>query len=244
MIRNKILKLAIFNAVIVISTVFLFSPGFLGILKKTTSTLALALAYTVIIMSVILFLYINYMLIIRKEKVIQVPDIKGPDDIIKALEQNSSNKTFAANIDNMLEQIERLEKKKDSINSILLQKFNVNEMSYSKFANTIKAVEDLFYDHLKSIINKLNAFDEDEYIETKKQMAGYSNDLLKSKMEIYNEYISYIKNLEDDNEEILLKLDRFLLEISKFNSLEHGDMENMNEMKELDDLISKINFYK
>ena len=34
------------------------------------------------------------------------------------------------------------------------------------------------------------------------------------------------------------------LELSKFNSLEDGELENMNAVKEVDELINKIKFYK
>ena len=61
---------------------------------------------------------------------------------------------------------------------------------------------------------------------------------------MYEEYITFVKDSVEDNEEILLKLDKVLLELSKFNSLDDGELENMNAMKEVDELISKINLYK
>ena len=73
---------------------------------------------------------------------------------------------------------------------------------------------------------------------------AFSNELIKEKLEIYNEYISYVKEAITDNEEILLKLDKVLLELSNFNSLESGELENMAAVKEIDDLISKIKLYK
>ena len=61
---------------------------------------------------------------------------------------------------------------------------------------------------------------------------------------MYEEYITFVKDSVEDNEEILLKLDKVLLELSKFNSLDDGELENMNAMNEVDELISKINLYK
>ena len=61
---------------------------------------------------------------------------------------------------------------------------------------------------------------------------------------MYEEYITFVKDSVEDNEEILLKLDKVLLELSKFNSLDDGELENMNAIKDVDELISKINLYK
>ena len=62
-------------------------------------------------------------------------------------------------------------------------------------------------------------------------------------MNIYNEYISFVKKAIDDNEQIILKLDEILFELSKLNSSEDGALENMSAMKEIDDLIKKVRLY-
>ena len=51
-------------------------------------------------------------------------------------------------------------------------------------------------------------------------------DNIKEKLDIYNEYIDFVDNATRTNEEILLKLDKILLEISKYNSLE----EDLNQV--------------
>lgn len=61
---------------------------------------------------------------------------------------------------------------------------------------------------------------------------------------MFDEYIFFVKDSIEDNEEILLKLDKFLFELSKFNSLEDGELENMSAIKDVDELINKIKFYK
>ena len=72
----------------------------------------------------------------------------------------------------------------------------------------------------------------------------FSTEIITSKMNIYNEYISFCKNAIEDNEEILLKLDALLLEISKFDTLEIGEIDNMKEIKEMDELIRKSRYYR
>lgn len=56
-----------------------------------------------------------------------------------------------------------MEKKKETMQDLLLQKFNSSEMSYSKFQKVILDIESIFYINIKSVLNKLNIFDQEEY---------------------------------------------------------------------------------
>lgn len=83
-------------------------------------------------------------------------------------------------------------------------------------------------------------------IEYRKMVSNklFSVEFIRAKMNIYNEYISFVKNATEENEQILLKLDKLLLELSKFNSLEIGEVDNMNAMKEIDELTAQTKYYK
>lgn len=244
--KDKIMKLVGLNTGIVAVDTILFSPGLIGLALGGSSIFATAFGTTAILMSIVVFFYGNYNLINEEEQIIQTRDIRTEEDCIYALEICNSKKTFREDVTIILEQIERFQKKKETIKDILLQKFSSTEMSYSKFEGTILDVENIFFINVKSIINKLNAFDEEEYLRlsddrvTKK----ISRELLDNKMNIYREYINFVKNAIDDNEEIILKLDKLLLEISKFNSLEDGEIEEMSAMVEIDELIDKAKYYK
>ncbi|HWQ42401.1 MAG TPA: hypothetical protein VN456_10265, partial [Desulfosporosinus sp.] len=96
------------------------------------------------------------------------------------------------------------------------------------------------------IINKLNAFDEDDYImiRTKNAAKAFSQQFVEDKLKVYNEYITYMRDSAEDNEEIILKLDKLLLEISGLNSMENGQIEQMPGMIEIDDLIKQTKLYR
>jgi hypothetical protein len=243
---EKIIKVAGLNTGIALVDTILFSPGLIGIQIGGMSVLATAFGATAIVMSAVAFAAGNYKLIVEKEKVIQTNEIRTTEDFINSLKQNSDKKTFCNDIETILEQIERLQKKNVTIKDILLQKFNSSEMSYSKFDYTIKEIENVFFINIKSILNKLNAFDEEDYKRIRKEDAQkkFSAEFIQEKIGVYNEYIAFIKNAIEDNEQIILKLDKLLLEISKLNSLEAGELENMSAFKEIDDLINKTKLYK
>ncbi|MCX7922568.1 MAG: hypothetical protein N3B21_11265 [Clostridia bacterium] len=246
MSTKRILKLAGLNIGIAILNIALFSPGLLNIRMGGSDALSTAIGGTAIIMSFVVFIYGNYKLISQKDRTIQIIDIKSPEDCSLALKQAYGKKTFDNDISIILEQVERLQKKKEKIRAILLQKFNIIDTGYERFNSTIFDVEYVFYTNIKSILNKINVFDEEDYESIRKDDAEkkFSAKFIASKLSIYNEYISFVKEAIEDNEEIILKLDALLLEISKFNSLEAGEVDNMNEIKELDELIRKSKYYK
>lgn len=243
--KEKIIKASGLNIGIAAVDTIIFSPGLLGIQIVGNSAFATAFGATAIFMSVIVFAFGNYKLLIEKKEIIQTNEIKTEEDCINALEQNYSKRTFEKDIATILEQIEMFQKKKETIKESLLQKFNSNDMSYSKFDGVILDIENVFFINVKSILNKLNAFDEKDYNRIKKNGAEkkFSIEFMQKKMIIYNEYISSVKNAIEDNEQIILKLDKILLELSKLNSFKDGKIENMSVMKEIDELINKIKLY-
>ncbi len=241
---EKIIKILILNIGIGVIDTLIFSPGLLGIEIVGASAFETAFGATAALMSGIVFIYGNYNLLIEKEKTIQVGEIKTADDYIDALNQNYDKRIFEKDITTILEQIEMFQKKRETIKEVLLQKFDITEISYSKFDGVISDLENVFYMNIRSIINKLNAFDEKDYNRIKKDGENkFSKEFINTKMRIYGEYVSFIRKAIEDNEQIILKLDKLLLELSKFNSLEDGKIEDMNAMKEIDELITKIKLY-
>ncbi len=246
MTKSKILKLAALNVGIVLLNVTLFSPGFMNIRMGGQNALSTAIGGTAIFMSFAVFLYGNYKLISQKGKTstIQIRDIKNKEDCILMLKRSYGKRTFDSDISVILEQVEILGKKKEKIKDILLQKYNIIDKNFERFSNILFDVEYVFYTNVKSILNKINTFDEEEYNRIK--ITGelrYSEKFIATKKSIYNEYISFVKNSIEDNEEIILRLDALLLEITKLDSLAEGEIDNMTEIKQLDELINKIKYY-
>ena len=109
----------------------------MGIEIVGASAFETAFGATAMFMSIIVFIYGNYKLIIEKEKIIQASEIKTAEDCINALNQNYDKRIFEKDIAAILEQIEMFKKKRETIKEVLLQKFDINEISYSKFDGVI-----------------------------------------------------------------------------------------------------------
>ncbi|MEI0737486.1 hypothetical protein VQ056_13785 [Paenibacillus sp. JTLBN-2024] len=88
-------------------------------------------------------------------------------------------------------------------------------------------------------------FDESEYLSVMNQrQSKFSREILEEKTKVYNEYLSFMKSSLSTNEEILLKLDKLIIEISRLDSFEPGDIDNMPCMQEIDSLIKQTKLYK
>ncbi|MMZ60992.1 hypothetical protein D1872_231180 [compost metagenome] len=118
-------------------------------------------------------------------------------------------------------------------------------MSFKKFASVSQEVEKLLYLNVRSILNRLHVFDKAEYgnMLTSKPK-GLTPEMMQKKNKVYNDYLTYLKTSLNTNEEILLKLDQLMLEISRLDSFEEGDIEQMPCMKEIDLLIKQTKLYR
>lgn len=210
------------------------------------SALATAFGSAFIFLSGTGLIYGNYKLLAEQERETPTQKAMTAEDYIEELNNHKDLKTFENTVDLLLDQIERLQNKNKIIRDILLQIFSDSEMSYKRFDAVIAEVENIFYINIRSILNKINAFDEDDYnfIRNKRDSGDFSAEFMEEKIKVYSEYISFVKAAAENNEQILLKLDKLLLELSGLNSVERGQLEKMPGMIEIDDLIKQTIKYK
>jgi len=244
--KDTLIRLLGLNLGIAAANIAVFSPGLLDVDLFGAGALEAAFGSAFLVFSGSGLVYGNYKLLSEPEKAIPIGAKSTKEDYIEALNEHRGLKTFERNIDLLLDQIERLQKKNKTIRDILLQIFNASEISYQKFDAVIAEVENIFFKNIRSIINKLNAFDEEDYNFIKKQRnaGAFSEEIMEEKFKVYNEYIRFVKEATEDNEQILLKLDKLLLEISGLNCIESGELEQMAGMIEIDNLIKQAKYYK
>jgi len=243
--RKKWIKILSLNLGIAAANIIVFSPGLIG-LELGASALAAASGSTILFLSWAGLFSGNYKLLSEPEKSIPVSQISTIEGYIESLNDHRDIKTFEKNIALLLDQIERLQKKNKTIREILLQIFCSSEIAYKKFDAVIAEVEKIFFLNIRSILNKLNAFDEDEYnfVRARQEAGAYSEQFIEEKLKVYYEYIKFINAATEDNEQILLKLDKLLLELSGLNSIESGELEQMAGMIEIDNLIKQAKYYR
>jgi hypothetical protein len=234
----------ILNAAIVLINIALFSNAFFGLSLFSGAALSITIAWAVVLGSILAFFKGNLSILSKPETRLLLQNIHSLDGCIAIFEEAIHNgDVFDENILKNVEQIKRFRRKFTTIQDILLQKFSANEMSFQKFSGVLQDVEQVIYMNMRSILNKISAFDMDEYENIQKKGAR-GDEFSQEKMNIYSTYIAYVNEATKTNEDILLKLDRLLLEISQYNSLEDGDVQKLPVMIEMDDLIQHANLYK
>ncbi|WP_306304793.1 hypothetical protein [Paenibacillus pini] len=242
--NEKYIKLLGIILGVVVMNILVLSPGFLGVVIGE-SALSSAVGVALLFASVLVVVYGSYALLIKQPLALPVKQIKTHEDYVEALTHYRRVKVLEGDITFSLEQLIRIKKKKETLFNVLSQRFDKTELSFRKFDSVTQEVEKLFYLNIRSILNRLNVFDESELENVMNPKSSqFSLELLQEKKKVFNEFLSYMKSSLVTNEEILLKLDRLLLEISRLDSFELEDIENMPCMQEIDSLINQTKYYK
>jgi hypothetical protein len=244
MSRKKRKQIIILNSAIVLINVALFSNAVIGLSLVAGTAFTISLAWTAVLGSAFAFVKGNSMILSKPETRLLLQNANSLNSCIAVFEEAIHNgDVFDENIKKNIEQIKRFRRKYDTINNILLQKFSAGEMSFQRFSGVLQDIENVVFLNMRSILNKIAAFDVDEYESMQKK--GYRGDEFSAeKMGIYNEYIDFVNIATKTNEDILLKLDKMLLEISRYNSMEDGDIQKLPAIVEMDELIKNANLYK
>lgn len=243
---SKIMKLVLLVAGVAALNIVMLSPGLLGVEIGAGNALQTAFGVTVLFMSLLILLYGSYALLFKRPAPAPVREMKSREDYIAALHQYRNVKVLKNDIALALEQLDRIEKKKLTVFDVLRQRFDETELSYRKFHSVIIEVEKLFYLNITGILNKLGVFTASDFssMANPKRSTQRSTKVMQQKTELYEEYLAYVAGYLDGNEEILLKLDQLLLEISLLGSIDHKEIDEMPCIKEIDLLIKQTKLYK
>ncbi|MDR2340203.1 MAG: hypothetical protein LBF40_08770 [Deltaproteobacteria bacterium] len=247
MTLKKILKLLGINVGLAAINIILYSRLFLHIPSRG-SVLLMILAGGVTLFTIGAFFYLNMKVLSQSETVRMVVNEEDQDSL-PAL-ANSLNfyirnniHTFRDDLVALEDQVEKFEKKKKLYEESLLRKFTRTEITFAKFYGTFENVEDVFKQILKGVLSRLNSFDEEEY----ENMLTDKNVSRKNYLErkgIYDDYRAYVTRAKETGDDILIKIDRLQLEVSKLSADDPKAAENLESVKEIDKLISEVKWYK
>lgn len=240
------MKLLGLVAGVVIVNVAILSPGLLGV-EIGGSPLETASAATLLIISLLVVLYGSYTLLFRSPAAPPAAvHYETREDYAAGLSRHRNVKVLKDDMSLALDQMERIGRKKAALLQVLGRRFDPAELSYRKFHSVIDEVEKLFYLNIRGILNKLSVFDAAEFARFSESTAAsrFSSSLIQKKTALYHEYLSYVKGCLGANEEILLKLDQLLLEITELGSTDYANVEDMPCMQELTALIGQTKLYQ
>lgn len=242
--NKKLIKLVAFNAVLALFEVVLFSEGLIGLSIGSSSVFESAAAVTIIVMSIIVFLYVNYKLLSSKQVTHQakvlMDELDEPGEFIAALNHYVGKQMFRDDINTGQDQVRRLDKKMKTLDTVLFQNFREGTENYSGFQRVVTDAQKMIYDNLKKVINAMEIIDPVEYnkVMINQQWSviqEQDNSVLESKRNMYRSHDMYIKKLLEKNEEILLEFDKLLMEASRL-----GDSNEDSNLDEIRDVIGAM----
>lgn len=236
--KKKIIQLICINIGVGIGAVVAFSPGLIGLTFSLYNAAQTAIATGVSILLVGVFGYGNYSLLIGKSelRVYKQNDFKDIGDYIETLNK-LEEKCFPNQIKLTIKQIGRMEKKIETLKTLLGQFFTPGDMSYNTFMNVVSSVTNIFFGNVQNIINRIMIFDIDDF-KLKKD-----NDSAGCVPSAYQAQIDFIQATVEKNDEIIDKLDGLLLEVTELSDV-NTDVSSLTAMKELERLINNTQYYK
>lgn len=245
--KKKVRKIILLNLGIIIANLLVFSNFGLGI-KFGVSFGSTLLAILTLLISIFTFFIGNKNILNKKEnnkkESKQINDLQTDDDFKTELVKCMAKREFKDSAAQAMKQLDRMRKKINILDEVLSQHFEKGSLTYDKFNNTIENVEELFFDNLRKMILKITIFDQDEYNNMARDNRNLSTAAVMQRNAIYKEYVEYANLILEKNENILIKLDNLLLEISKLDDVEESNIENLATVQEVNELIEQTKYYK
>ena len=201
---KKYVKMFFFNFLLVVVNVLFFSKGFIGASIHHENVVIAGLSIALPIIDIILLVYINYSLLNQKNKIeYDINEIIDVEDYKKAVMQAKKRLKFLSfQLDEMLSQIEEIERKKGALLEYLRQNNQVNGVFVEEAVNT----EQYILKNIKKILNKCILIEPSTSMEVANKE--------------YKEQMEYITNTIKKNEETLEKFQDFLYEVSLYGEKE------------------------
>lgn len=248
---KKSVKFLFLNVGILVLNIVVFGVLKISIGANAVSTL---IGVLVLVVSVLAFIGGNISILLKKDKINITKDYKDNDigiekDELSAIEEtNRKTRVFRSEMNKTTQQMERLNARNEAINAILLQHFKPSEITYKRFKEVIDSVNGVFRENVQKILERVNVFDEDDYISLvyrmKKNPKEAQDGNNREKLKIYLEHMNYVKTVIGDNEVIITKMDKLMLELSKLNELNADNIESVSAIQDINELIGQTKYYK
>ena len=234
---KNIIKIISFNAVIILLNILIFTGKVPFLSFRSEVAFYKAFAITLVIMSVISFFYVNYHLIVQalQDQTFSLDQLNTPKEYIEALKPYLNGITFREDVNIVINQIERLLRKKATLEEVLFQNYREEAKEFDSLKLVVEDTSELLFENVKKVLNRMCIFDEQEY--ARLRVRRDVTDALREKLKLLEEHIRYIKMLIEKNETILLEFDNLLLEVSRLDEI---DSESMDELSTIQTTIQSM----
>ena len=209
----------------------------IGIMKFRSSLLILSLCLAGLIVNGFFSLAFNIAMFSRREAKLSGEHDEG--DLLSKVRRfkcNGCQETMMA-ATCMERQINNFNKRKDVLNSLLMESFSQDDNLFM-YNNLIVRAEQTIYDNIDLAVKRISILDFNEYRELRCGNGRYSLETREKKINQYKEHISYIEKLVDTNDRLLIEFDNLITEVSRINESDDSNdlsliTDTVNAMKQL-----------
>ena|GEM_PF-2300902 len=241
---GKLARFLLVAAVLILLDIAIISPGLLGLFSRG-SPLLMALGAAVVAGS---FSYIARQYRGLHDQPAGPPEIElkesmTHEDYVNAFASLPALPEVAAEIGSVRSHLNQFHARKNAVMQTINDKFSTSEMTYHRFHGVTVEVEKLFYANVKSILSKLKLL-YSHIAEKGADKRILPPHVVQERERLKHEYIQNIRNYIGLNEEIILKLDRLLLEMIKLETVDLSSVESLTCLQEIDKLIQHTKYYR
>ena len=215
---KKLYKLVGFTLAFGVIAVLLFSKWGLGLdFDPSKGAVSFALSIALALGGTALFIFVYYTVLTKKEEpTIKVMDLTTTENCISALEEcKKTDPVFRREIEQAVEQLKILERRKIALNTLLRQ--NGEEERYQYLNETVQRANFYVFANIKRIINRFIVFDNEEF-----EKNPQSYDL--------REYQTTIREIIEDNATILKEYSDMLMALSSIGNTETAHPQEIRDM--------------
>jgi ABC-type transporter Mla subunit MlaD len=242
MTLKKILKLFAFDIGVGCLFALLLAKPFLG--RFLDSFLYSGVAAVILLAATGAFVYVNWKALSGRGSGRDT----GRDSIEDCVDDingyiSSNIQTFRADLDDLSDQLEKLQKRKDGIRRALLERFQPTELAFAKFSSAADRAESYLLSNARDVLSRVKSFDEEEY-ENVMNSPGTSREEFRARKQIYDDMLAAVSEQVSQGDKVILALDKLLnavSTISTFNEQQSGDDA---AVKEIDGLVKDVEFYR
>ena len=245
-------KLIAFDVAMAVLIVVLYSPGLLALSPADPGILRPGLAIVMAIFIAAALVWENVSVLRGRPNKVRQLDVSKPNAfaVANALERYSRADVVGQAASEGAAEIEAVQRKRDSLESIIESKFPKGSLTYGKFFSVVESATSTILKNCTMLANRIQAFDSVEYreLETKIRSEGYRSDnipdeIQEEKWALYSKMTNDIDAIIAANEKLLLELDKYAVEIGQMDS-GTAESESSAIIQEVKELIEQTKYYE
>ncbi|MDR2612932.1 MAG: hypothetical protein LBG06_08945 [Deltaproteobacteria bacterium] len=239
---KRLLRLAAFDLGIACLFVILLARPFLG--RFLGSLLYAVPAVTVAAAAAAACLYVNWKAIVRG-LFGRAPGTDTPGGCIEAIEEYISTniRTFRPDLNDMIDQLEKLQRKREAIRQALLDRFQPGELAFAKFSAASDRAEAYLLRNARDVLARVKGFDEEEY-EDVMNSPGTSREEFQARKRIYDDVLADVSEKVSQGEKVLIALDKLLAAVATISTFDQQQSDSDSAVSEIDGLVKDVQFYR